>query len=223
MNKFDNFIVQQSPPNLDYGQLSISAESRYSSLMPWHIDQVRQCILTETKDLLINNIIDATAHIGIDTILLRLLYPEATIVAIEISPQIHKLLQQNVDNLPLITNDPHVKTILTRNVDSIDYIFNKYFDLNNVDLLYFDPPWGEDYQKKVMNVTLSNYHIGDIVNDIIATYRTLVVVKLPYNVDLEDFERRAFKDIEGYYNIYSIYTPSLKNPKISYMLAFCSS
>jgi predicted RNA methylase len=219
MSTFDNFIIAQSKPYFNYKHIKMVPESRYSSLMPWHIDQVSECVLKETEHLKINNIIDATAHIGVDTILFRLLFPTATIVAIELDQNVYQLLQHNINNINLITNSD-TKSIITKNVDSLQYIFNPYFDLNNVDLIYFDPPWGDAYTQPSMDLTLSGHHMGDIVNDIILNSNTLVVVKMPYNIDLQAFKDRAFKNIDGYFNLYNIYT---KNKKVSYMLAFFAS
>jgi hypothetical protein len=211
---FDTYIIKQSPSDLNYGQLNITRESRYSSLMPWHINQVKQAILYETQNLQINTIVDCNAHIGVDTILFRLLFKEANITSIELNKQTYDVLEQNVNNLQNIVGD-HVKNINVVHDDCLNYIFT-----NQYDLVYIDPPWSNSCykQEKKINLYLSKLHLGDIINNILRINKCLVIVKLPFNIDFPTLWNKITFNINNLsYNIHQILTPS---GKISYLLMF---
>src|SRR6516225_8844595 len=118
---FDTYIIKQSPSDLNYGQLNITRESRYSSLMPWHINQVKQAILYETQNLQINTIVDYNTHIRVYTILFMILFKEVNITSIELNKQTYDVLEQNVNNLQNIVGD-HVKNINVVHDDCLNYI-----------------------------------------------------------------------------------------------------
>ena len=216
-SRFDNYIITQSPLNFNYGLLQTVPESRYSCLMPWHIPQVSSLILKETKKLNINKIVDTTANIGCDTILFRNLFPQAEIVSIELNPETSCILSNNICNISnIIGND--VKSIQVKNMNCLDYIYDY-----QVDLMYFDPPWGTDYKNyNYCNLSLSSIDLGNIINDMLIHNPCLIVVKLPFNIDMKIFKYNVFRNIQQkiYFNTYQIYTPSTKNPKISYLLTF---
>ena len=209
-SSFDQFIIDQSPNDLNYGLLKTVQSSRFSSLMPWHLDQVSNIISQETINTPINTIIDACANIGVDTILFRLLFPYANIVAIELNTDTYNVLKENMDNISQITGQ-YKKPITVKNMDCLDYI-------NNVDLLYFDPPWPDNYKQGTINLSLSGYDLGDIVNNAIKN-ATLVIVKLPFNFNFNLFEQKVNRGIKTIINYYKIFTQG-KNPKIAYELAF---
>lgn len=131
---FDTFIVDKSPKNLNYKYLSITDQSRYSSLMPWHYDQVSNIFLKETKGMDINHIVDANAHIGVDSIMFRNIYPDADITAIELDKDTFGQLEKNIQKLSLITNKKKVKTIEALNMDCLDYIFKNDNSISNNDV-----------------------------------------------------------------------------------------
>jgi hypothetical protein len=212
--RFDQYIINQSPLDLNYGELLITNESRYSSLMPWHIDQVSQIVLQETYGLNINQIVDNNAHIGVDSILFRLLFPDANILSIELNPQTFNLLQQNVNHLNQIINQQHVKPIDVVNDDCLNYVGFK------TDIQFYDPPWGIDYQKyNKMNLYLSNIDLGYIVNNVLRVNPCLIILKLPFNIDMQSLWNKIIYNIpyQLYFNSYNIYTQS---GKLSYILAF---
>lgn len=212
--KFEDYIIKQSPPHLNYDLLKINDESRYSSLKPWHIDQVSDYILYETQYMKINTIIDCTSHIGVDTILFRLLFPNAHITAIELNPNTFKLLQYNMNHLDDITGYDHVKPIHTINDDCLNY------SLSPTDIRYYDAPFGQDYTNYgQINLFLSGIHLGVVVNTVLKYNPCLVILKLPYNIDMDTLYNKIIYNInyQIYFNTYNIYT---KSGKLSYILAF---
>lgn len=210
---FDSFIVQQSPKNLKYGLLSITPESRYSSLMPWHFKQVYDIVWNETKGIKINTVVDANAHIGVDSILFRLLFPTAEITSIEMDKNTFGQLQKNVNKLAMITNIKNVKSVNTLNMDCLDYVYDAQYEF-----VYFDPPWNDlDYKSKtITDLYLSGVALSEIVNKVLEQQKGLVCIKLPYNVDLNQYKEKINCK---YFKSYNIYT-SPKKVKISYVLVF---
>jgi len=211
--KFDEYIINQSPKNLNYGLLSITDKSRYSSLMPWHIEQVKAIFTQETKEYDINVIVDANAHIGVDSILFRLMYPNAKITSIELDDTTYLQLEKNVKNLAAITNNKKVKPIKTLHMDCLDYIFD-----NTYDLLYFDPPWNDlEYKNKnIDDLYLSGRALSDIVNEVINLNECIVCIKLPANINLTTYKKKIYAT---YFHSHNIYTADKKD-KISYVLVF---
>lgn len=210
---FDDFIVNQSPRNLNYRLLSITDKSRYSSLMPWHVDQVKNIFLQETKGMVIGHIVDANAHIGVDSILFRLVYPNADITSIELDDDTFIQLEKNVNKLHLITNNKNVKGIASLHMDCLDYIFN-----HNYDLIYFDPPWNDsDYKSKTIDdLYLSGEALSTIVNDVLEINQCIVCIKLPANVNLTNYKKKINAN---YFRTYNVYTTP-KKVKVSYVLVF---
>lgn len=222
MNSFEKYIIAQSPEDFNYGQLVVANDSRYSSLMPWHIDQVAGIFLYETQNLYINDIIDSTGNIGCDSILFRLLYPYANITTIELNKNTYDLLVTNMNNLKNITHE-EVKEIKTLNMNCLDYIYE-----NIADMIYVDPPWeapeGPSTEKsyknqKYHNLCLDGIEIGKIVNKLLITNDGLIAVKLPYNLDFNKFQKQVMFNLTRpiYMNNHTIYTSS---KKISYVLSF---
>jgi tRNA1(Val) A37 N6-methylase TrmN6 len=220
MNSFEKYIIEQSPEDFNYGQLLVANDSRYSCLMPWHIDQVAGIFLYETQNLCINDIIDSTGNIGCDSILFRLLYPDANITTIELNKNTYDLLVTNMNNLKNITHQ-NVKEIKTLNMNCLNYIYE-----NIADMIYVDPPWdGESYKnQKYHNLSLTDssfnmVEIGKIVNKLLISNDGLIVVKLPYNINFNKFKNQVMYKFTRpiYMNNYTIYTSS---GKISYVLSF---
>jgi hypothetical protein len=215
MSTFEKYITNQSPGNFNYEKLVIAPDSKYSCLMPWHIEQISKIILNETKDLNIQTIIDCTANIGCDSILFRLLYPYSDITSIELNKNTFNLLTQNMDNICPIVGK-YVKSINTLNKNCLDIVFQQY-----ADIFYFDPPWeGVDYKnQKLYNLTLSGYDMGVIINNLLNVYNSLFIVKLPYNLDFAKYESQITNNLKArvVINYHNVYTSS---GKISYILSF---
>ena len=219
---FDQFIIDQSPPDLNYGLLSVVPASRYSSLMPWHVDQIYNILAKELENECVTSIVDACANIGVDTILFRLLYPYADIVAIELNRNTFNVLKENMENITQIIGR-YSKSIQVKNMDCLDYI-----DKHQASVVYFDPPWPENYKKGIISLSLSGKDIGTIVNHLLkinpcieksAAFSSIVIVKLPFNFNFDAFEVNVNQDIKTLITYYTIYTNG-KNQKIAYELAF---
>ena len=124
----------------------------------------------------VNVLVDATAHVGSDTIALALHFQNSKVISIEIQEETIKALRHNIlecglNNVVVIHDD-------CLNILKKDDVF--------IDVLYIDAPWGGvEYKKKN---TLSLY-ISDIeLSDVIKTYCKRVkffVLKVPKNFDLE--------------------------------------
>ena len=210
MNRFDKFIIDQSPSDLNYALLVPVSSSRYSSSMPWHINQICNVLNEELQHENVGTIIDACANIGVDTIIFRLMYPYADITAIELNKNTFNALKQNMDNISQITSQ-YCKEVKVLNMDCLDYIYTY-----PTSILYVDPPWPENYKQGKINLTLSGKNLGDIINEMLNVNECIVIAKLPFNFDQDAFEYQIGDATIHYYNIYT----NGKNPKISYILSF---
>ena len=105
-------------------------------------------------------------------------------------------------------------------MDCLDYIY--HFKSS---VFYFDPPWPQNYKDGIINLSLSNYDLGQIVNTLLIKNPyaggeyVIVIVKLPFNFNFENFEINVNQRIQTNMTYYTIYTKG-KNPKIAYELAF---
>jgi hypothetical protein len=138
--RFSKEITDKYPK---YGKFTIVPSSEYSVLKPWQEPQVTR-ILQEwfgTKD--VTRIVDATAHIGVDSIHLSDTFPLAQVDSYEIVPQIYNALVKNVKafNKEGVIH-PHLGDITTWN------------PATSYNLLYVDPPWGGVNYKKVKKLQL---------------------------------------------------------------------
>lgn len=149
-----------------YQEAEITPESKYSSLLPWHVNQVREIFTDEELDPSL--IVDANAHIGADTWNFSQIYPNADIISIELDPENFRLLQHNTR---------FAKKHLMRG-DALEIIPQ----LNHIDLLYFDPPWGgRDYKTQdKIDLYLSGQNIGQVVERFLDR-ASVIVLKTPYN------------------------------------------
>ncbi len=202
-HRFDQYIVNQSPAWFDYGQLLAAANSRYSSLMPWHITNVAQA-LTKEIDFNFTRFVDTGANIGCDSILFRILYPDVNIEAFENDPSTFELLKCNVRNLNNITKTD-TKEITVYNANCLDYLF-KMCLLTSI--VYFDPPWQNEYKNSQnIDLYLSNMNVVDIISYIKSP---LIILKVPVNYNFDALS--VFKRVTAH----GIHTKT----KISYYLVF---
>ena len=213
---FPNEVLSSTSSYLNYQFIETTSDSRYYSLMPWHHKPVVDILISELQNINFNLWIDATSHIGVDAFLIRKLYPCLDIIAIEKNKETFKVLENNVTNLSMILNKPNVKPIITINQDCVQYLRN-FNSLEGV-VIYFDPPWGGSSYKKsdYINLFLNDEMIGDIILDLLNLTPALIILKVPSNFNFNLFNNQILYS----YRTYPIYTPSLKNPKISYYLLF---
>ena len=124
--------------------------------------------------------IDATAHIGCDTITFMRNF--GRVVAVEENTNTFKILssnvkdEQNVKNLTLL-NESFLDTLHRLQDISIEY---------KTTFVYIDAPWGGlDYRyKSNIDLYLDNINIIDIADRLLKLVR-LVVIKVPKNFNIE--------------------------------------
>lgn len=156
----------------------ITKEGAYSFTSPKYMDE----IIKEARKFLkgdINTASDITANIGASALTLDDYY---NTTAYEIDELTYKVM---IHNLSLFEN----------NITCInDSFFNHIDEINNTDLVFYDPPWGgpEYKENDIYDIILNDHGLGDIVNII----TTNIIMKLPINADIsfiETMDRRYKK------------------------------
>ena len=147
------------------------------------------CSRPEASSLLVNviknlnidvkNLVDATAHVGSDTIALALYFQNCQIISIEIQEETAQALRHNIsecrlDNVRVIHDD-------CLNVLGNEELF--------VDVLYIDAPWGGvDYKKKnTLSLRLSDIELSEVIKTYCKRVK-FIVLKVPKNFDMEHFK-----------------------------------
>jgi hypothetical protein len=128
--RYSQKLMREFPECASYTTVS---SSEYSALKPWQAPQVQAVFQKWFPHTSFHHIIDATAHIGADTINLANMYPSALIDAYEVNLDAFVALHKN---------------IITFN--KLDTIRTHWRDINSwkplpsetIDLIYADPPWG---------------------------------------------------------------------------------
>lgn len=106
--------------------------SKYSSLMPWHIEDLNRALRAEVDGGKIK-ILDATAHIGADSVNFLKLYPRSTVTSVEINPDVAIVLKRNMRTfISRLGLKPSQSKVVVG--DARDHIVK-------ADIVYFDPPW----------------------------------------------------------------------------------
>jgi len=171
--------------NKNYEKFNIVESSTYSVLKPWHKEQVRTILTSWLQPSSIKTIVDATAHIGVDTIHLSNIFPSAIIDAFEIVPETFEKLRKNI--ITFKKQDfirPHLEDV------------TQWEPTYTIDLLYADPPWGglnyykEDkidlYLQKESNEHNETKNINTLVDKWIDSGKIKnIVLKVPNNFDKE--------------------------------------
>lgn len=168
----------------DYGGFLTTGESVYSSLMPWQAESAAAAFRLWTADLRSPCIVDANAHVGLDSANL-LLNLDCSVVAIEQNPDTFALLQKN---LARWVEERRCRVLQG---DCVDILLNS--DLRP-DLVYFDPPWGgRGYKDEGLHrLMLNGTPVEALAAELIRSGRTpMVVVKAPR---YELFDAESFKD-----------------------------
>jgi hypothetical protein len=202
---FEQYIINLSKDTyLNYSYFDTSGEiSRYSSLMPWHLFSVRNAMLRE-----INNpqqIIDLTAHIGVDSVNFSILYPNANIISVEYDLDTFLLLRDNLLRYAIILNKSPF------NLSAYHYDATKILDYPMVldsNVAYLDPPWQSNPQ-----LYLGDMKIEDIIIKLLQNGVQNVILKAPPNYELYDL------GLDVIIHQYKIYTKP-KGGKLSYVLYF---
>ena len=107
--------------------------SRYSSILPYQLAQVKSCFHSILPPACVEKIVDANCHIGGDLLHFSMIYPEAEITAIDCDPIALQALKYNVENF---TSDPSRFTLVHE--DCCSYIRR---ERPKADFFYFDFTW----------------------------------------------------------------------------------
>lgn len=188
---------------LDYSLFQALKNSTYSCLPPYAGKRVASIITSHLGT--VSNIIDATSHIGCDSINFchRL---DAKCISLEINDRAFECLTANKEAF-------EVKNITTIKCDCVQYLKTH---TGIVDFIYFDPPWGgPDYwREKKMMLYLSNVPIYTVVNDILKKkIARAVIIKVPSNFDFNKFGRKT----NCRYFKYDVMKPKKKNSRKAYV------
>lgn len=170
---FADYITRSRGP-MDFSRFKTVDESRYSCLMPWHVEQVRTIFKKEIPNAKVLE--DRTAHIGCDAINFSDLYPKADIFAYEIDSKVAEILKQNI------------KAYRKTNIQVIVGDSSKLPLHESSDVVYLDPPWGGvDYKlEKKMHLFLGERPIAELIAEYLP--QATVVLKGPTNLHEKDLE-----------------------------------
>lgn len=192
--------------------------------MPYQFNQVTEIYSRELGTSAPARILDTTANVGCDTIQFKRMYPGAHVTAVEIDKRTATLLGRNMAKLarvvgrsPQALNPP----VETRHMDCLEYL--KAADCPRADLVYFDIPWGgpEYYRAPSMKLVLSGLPLGDTVGRTLAKVSPLVVVKMPVNADVKEFQEAVGAHVSAAYSMYDVEKPKgNRKGKIAYRLVF---
>jgi len=169
--------------NATYELFNVVTSSAYSVLKPWHKERVNAILLSWFQPSAVRRIVDATAHIGVDTINLSNIFPFATIDAFEIDPIIFHKLQKNIVTFKKQEKIvPHLEDVTTWEPGFV------------ADFLFVDPPWGGEnylnretmdlYLQKEGNAENASKNINVLIDKWIESGKVRnVVLKAPKNFD----------------------------------------
>jgi hypothetical protein len=163
--------------------------SGYSSLQEYQVPQMTKIFLSIQE--MPRLIVDATAHIGGDTITLSKIYPDAKIIAYDIDLDAIKCLRINVEKYA-----PQPERVEIIHGDSSDLILKIS---EEIDILYFDPPWGGpsySTQHKVP-LHLSGKPVDEIIKNILAKKLAKnIILKAPRNFAYSEFKNSVNANME---------------------------
>ena len=172
-----------------YAKFSVVPSSSYSVLKPWeerYVNKILDSWFNNKSEL--TYIIDATAHIGVDSIHLSDVFSNAQVHSYEIVPAIYNSLEYNIKAFGK-TNIiyPHRADITLWEPSESDV----------VDLLYVDPPWGGPTYKDTKVGELKMYlqaegtapneskNIDNLINKWLNTNKIHnIILKAPFNFDM---------------------------------------
>jgi 16S rRNA G966 N2-methylase RsmD len=191
----DKTLLRIFPKNTNYNKLLIDNESIYYISIREVADEISNIILKnigpyDSKDLII---VDATAGVGGNTLSFANYFK--SVISIEINDLRYEYLKNNIEVYGF-------RNIVSINGDSIGIIN----DINNIDIIFFDPPWGGSEYKKMDNIRLciSQISLEEICCNLIKNVSgqiKMIVIKLPFNYDIVYFCK--YFD-QNYVNIYKL-------------------
>jgi len=186
MNNSNKIFYSRLFPNLDknkYELLMIDNEAISYITTPNNTKQITQIIKTyfDKYELTLDSIVDCTACVGGDSIAFASVFNK--VYSIEIDKNKYDMLVNNI-NVYELNNVNHF------NNDCLEQL--KKFD--NIQAVYFDPPWGGSTYKYTSNLRLSigSESIEKITLDLVnQEYMSIppkfIIFKLPKNYDIHNF------------------------------------
>lgn len=157
--------------------------TRYSAPRPDHACQELCFFRRLDPGRKFKRVIDATAHVGVDTHVLAAAFGCA-VDAVEPVKETYDALARNVKKF----NQPGVRAI---NASAVDYLKTA----GKADLVYMDPPWGGPGYKRVDDLPLYDdkgertVPLGPVVNSALAV-APVVILKVPHNFNYGAFEQK---------------------------------
>jgi hypothetical protein len=136
LTRFSRSDIQKYPK---YQRFTTVVASEYSSLKPWEEPQVKAAYEKWFRyPERVKRVVDATAHVGVDTVHLATVFPRAHLDAFELVPEHAVALQKNVKEFKIEDRVTcHYQDATT------------WMPSEPIDLVYVDPPWGgPDYKEK---------------------------------------------------------------------------
>lgn len=188
----DSIISKIFPKTNNENLLKTDDEGIWSITLPQDADFISNIICgINGKNKII---VDCTAGLGGNTISFAKYFKK--VIGIEISKERFELLQNNIN----VYNLQNTELI---NGSCVDFINNES-NMNNIDILFFDPPWGgPDYKKNTkLNFKLDDIELVTLMNKIKSKNKS-IFLKLPFNYDLDEFNSFNYKihKIKNYYVI----------------------
>jgi hypothetical protein len=169
-------------PDYSLFEVAPGRVSFYSSLMPWHVPDVdhafRDFYAAEPPP---RSIVDATAHIGADSVNFMKLFPTAALTSVEIDPTVAAILKKNVSFFAAkIKKRPPPRVVCA---DAAAYCLSAPAS----DMAYLDPPW-ESERWRAEGPSLGDEPLGPFVHKLLKNGTRAVFVKLPRDADLDAFD-----------------------------------
>lgn len=209
---FDKFIINYNIRNvkhtIDYSLFSVSESSKKTSIMPWELKQIEN-FYEDLFDYKIKNITLANANVGVDSIFLSKLFPEAIITSIEEDDDEFNNLTTNIKNFNLEDKIIPIKENLLYYIESGRWWFedysvgnfikldpSKFESSDNKSFIYLNAPYihnsqyAKDKNKVVLNFKTddgTDVEIMEIADYLFKTYKTsYVIVNIPTNYDFDN-------------------------------------
>ncbi len=193
----NNNVIRKVFPGLnckDMNKLKYDNEGLWSITHPESADVLSNKIkVFEKTGIKINTIFDATAGLGGNTLSFANNFKK--VISCELDKDRFDMLEINISNY-------NYQNITIYNDDSIKLLNNLS---EEIDAIFFDPPWGGPTYKyeDCVEISLSNMSLDNIcllINK--ETNIKLIIFKLPYNYNSDSLIKNC-KSIIKTYNIYN--------------------
>ena len=184
---FRQDILKVRVEGFDFSLFHTNKESQYSSLLPKHVKKVNDIMKRWFTNPL--HIIDATAHIGVDTVHFAKMFPKATIDSFEINKETFELLTLNIKAFKLSSKVRiHHSSFINADLDQ------------KSSFIYIDAPWGGKQYAEAMEGTyelyLDSINVKEIARRLIVNRKTdTVVLKVPRNYRFDDLKTKYGFDV----------------------------